>query len=439
MGWLCFRLQEDFVLAYWLIAALVLGALLPCRAQGPPVGWRELYQHAAANDQRLMALQEEVSQARGVLRQAGLRPATEFSVSGATGRPLGTLGEEQFGAAVSRALEASGKRSGRLAVAEYGVALAEANYQEGLRQLRYALRLQYSLYGTATHRLQIAEEVMQSWQRSLDLVAQRVEQGDASSLERNLIRVELARAKAECARLRGTLEKTRVELALLSTYDDPRGIPDPEISVPELLDISLNELRSQALQQRPDLHYTALSERQAESGVSLAKAEGKPDWTLSAGYTNVYSRFDNQLGLDRAGGLATLRDRDDLLVLGVTVPILGARRNQGNLEAASARMRGAQHRSRALSRSIPLQVDAAWGQYTGARESYETLTNEVLVPASENLQVIRQAYELGHLEMLDLLNEQRRFYSLRMEAVDLQLSIGQAMAELEFALGGELP
>lgn len=421
-----------------LFHALAFVFLLPGWGQTPSTGWRELLQHATQHNQELLAIQQEIGEARGAFRQAGLRPAPALEISGATGRPLLTKGEEQFGAAFSQTLEAGGKRSSRVAVASHEIALAEARYGEGLRQLRFQLRTRYAEYVSQAERLAIAEEVLRSWRQSLDLMTLRVEQGDAAVLERDLLRVELARTRAEQARIQGSLEEARLDLAVLATYDDPRQVPAPEAGPQTGPAISLEELRAGALAQRPDLRIANIIERQAEAGIDLAKAEGKPDWTLSAGYSRVYSRFDNQLGVDPTGGLATLRDRDDLLMAGISVPLFSRSRNQGNLEAASARHRGSRHRARALEKSIPLQVEAAWNQYTSAREAHQLLSEQVLGQSGNNLRVMQQAYELGHLHMLDVLNEQRRLYSIRMEAVDLRLRMMQALAALEFAYAGEL-
>jgi len=160
--------------------------------------------------------------------------------------------------------------------------------------------------------------------------------------------------------------------------------------------------------------------------------------TLSAGYSRVYSRFDDQYGLTPAGALTLLRDRDDVLSVGVSVPLFGRNRNAGNLEAAAARTRGAQYRMESLERSIPLEVEAAWRRVSSARQAHETLDQAVLRQAERNLEVIRGAYQLGQLRLLDVLNEQRRLLDIQLAAVDAKLDVLRGLAELERASGGEL-
>jgi cobalt-zinc-cadmium efflux system outer membrane protein len=413
--------------------------LLPWLCSAQTTSWFALKEHAMRHNQQILAIRQEIQEARGTLRQAGLRPPTQLGITGTTGRALGTIGEEQFGASISKTLEASGKRRGRIAVATEELALRQAAFDEAVRDLRYQLRLRYAEYAAETARLRIIDEVIQSWHNSLDLMTKRVEQGDAAVLERDLLRVELARSRAERARITGALEQARLDLAVLAAYEDPRQLPAAESPAALDLPSTLADMQRTALGMRPDLRAVVIAQRQAEAGVSLAKAEGKPDWTLNAGYSRVYSRFDDQRGVHPVNGsLMTLRDRDDLLSVGLEVPLFTSSRNQGNLESAVARQTRAQHRVKAMELSIPLQVEAAWNQYQSSREAYRILSEQVLTQSESNLNILQQAYQLGHLQMLDVLTEQRRLYSLRMEAVDLQLRTMQAYALLEYAYAGEL-
>ena len=69
---------------------------------------------AIESNRDLLAVSQRIDEARGLLRQAGVRPAPTLEASGTTGRPLGTVGEEQFGAGISQTLETAGKRPLRI-------------------------------------------------------------------------------------------------------------------------------------------------------------------------------------------------------------------------------------------------------------------------------------------------------------------------------------
>jgi cobalt-zinc-cadmium efflux system outer membrane protein len=53
--------------------------------------------------------------------------------------------------------------------------------------------------------------------------------------------------------------------------------------------------------------------------------------------------------------------------------------------------------------------------------------------------VIREAYRLGQLRLLDVLNEQRRLVDLQLSYIEAQAQAARALVELERAVGGPLP
>ncbi len=397
-----------------------------------------LLEKAIENNRELLAVRQRVEEARGLLRQAGVRPAPTLETSAATGRPLATVGEEQFGFGIAQTFETAGKRSKRIRVAEAQLALAGAEYDERVRQLRFEVRSRYAEYATEAERLRIVERLRDAYQRSLDLTKARVAQGDAAALERDLLLVEVSRTEAQRAAILGRMEAARAELARLAGLSDPHAIAPPLIEPLPFIHFDLGQIKDKALAERPDIRAAEIIRQQSEAESVLAQAQGRADVTLSAGYTRVFSRFDDQLGLTPAGVPATLRDRDDVLTIGVSIPLFGHKRNLGNIEAAAARIRAAQYRREFLERSIPLEVEAAWRRFTSARQAFQTLDETVLRQAEKNLEVIQRAYQLGQLRLLDVLNEQRRLLDTQLATVDSKLEVLRGFAELERASGGEL-
>ena len=90
-----------------------------------------------------------------------------------------------------------------------------------------------------------------------------------------------------------------------------------------------------------------------------------------------------------------------------------------------------------LEASIPLEVEAAWQHWDAATQSLKILDSGVLRQSEKNLEVIRQAYALGQLRLLDVLNEQRRLIDTRMTYIDAESDVRRGFIELERAVGGE--
>ena len=201
----------------------------------------------------------------------------------------------------------------------------------------------------------------------------------------------------------------------------------------------LGSLKTKAVESRGDLRSARLQEQQDQAGVQLAKANGKPDVGVSVGYIRQYSQFDDLFGQTPTGSLAPLRDRDDILSFGVSIPLRTSRSVRGDVQAATARTSGARFRREYLERSIPIEVEGAYQRWMAATESIELMRSGVVDPSTANLQVIREAYKLGQLRLLDVLNEQRRLVDTELAYIDAQADATRSWAEVERAIGGNLP
>jgi cobalt-zinc-cadmium efflux system outer membrane protein len=348
---------------------------------------------------------------------------------------LGTVGEQQFSASLSREFETAGKRARRRQVAEKQVAIAESEYAERVRQLRYEIAVRFADYTAAGEKVKMLDTLLESNRRSLDLIRARVEKGDAAALEQSLIAVEIGRAEAQRVSLAGQLESARADIARLIGLEAGETWSAPAPSAPPLT-MTLAALQKRALEQRPDLRAFALLEEQGAAATALAEAEGRPNITASLGYSHVTSRFDDRFGLTAAGERAQLQDRDNMLSVGVSLPLFSRRQNEGNIEASIARAKAAQLRREHLARAIPIEIEAAWRRFQSSRSALETLETQAILPAQRNLEVIRQAYELGQMRLLDVLAEQRRALDTQVAAVDLRLELHKSLFELERAAGG---
>jgi cobalt-zinc-cadmium efflux system outer membrane protein len=113
-------------------------------------------------------------------------------------------------------------------------------------------------------------------------------------------------------------------------------------------------------------------------------------------------------------------------------------RNRGNIEAAIARQSGAGLRRGYLESVIPTQVEAAYQRWRAAQSAADVFTKDVIDQSEKNLAVMRQAYNLGELRLLDILNEQRRLLDTELSYIDTQAELFRSYAELEEATGGSL-
>jgi len=265
----------------------------------------------------------------------------------------------------------------------------------------------------------------------------RVKEGDAAPLESALLQVEISRAEVMRASAEGRLRSAESEIRRLTEIGPSTQLPDAD-PVPSTA-IELADLTRRALSERPDLQSARLGEQREVAGISLAKAEAKPDVTVSAGYTRQNSQFDGLYGITSSGAVSPIRDRMDMLNFGVSIPLRTSRSGAGNVQSAAARASGAKAHREFLEQSIPIEVEAAYQRWKTALGSVSTMQSGVIGPSQSNLKIIQEAYRAGQLRLLDVLNQQRQLVDAQLALIDAQADATRSWAELERAVGGNLP
>lgn len=421
------------------LCALLLSASLLGAQQAPSTVSTvdDLVRTGIANNKDLAAVRKRIAEAKGLARQAGVRPAPTLGLNGATGKPLGTIGEEQYGGEYSQPIETFGKRGKRIRVAEFSVGLAEAELQGRTAELAYEIKVAYAEVLAERRKVKLLSDLADFNQDTLRLTEARVKEGDVAPLEAGLLKVEVNQAKVSRLSAQSRLTSAEFELRRLAGLTS--GTPIPNADFPAPVPLQLDVLQQKALKNRADLKTARLEEERQAASVELAKADAKPDVTLSAGYTRQYNQFDGLFGFRNNGALSPIRDQVDILTFGVSIPLRTSRSGAGNVQAAAARTSGARLHQEFLEKTIPLEVASAYQRWRTASESLQMLKTGVLDPSSANLSVIREAYKLGQLRLLDVLNEQRRLVDTQSAYIDAQADAARSLAEVERAVGGNLP
>lgn len=408
-------------------------------AQGPPRGvLDDLVQGAIERNREILAARERVREAQGLLRQAGVRPNPTLEVEGASGRPLGTRGEEEYSAGYFYPIETGGKRSKRLQVAELSIVLAQAEVDERARQLSYDIKAKAIEVLSNREKAAALTRLIEVTREAQRLTEGRVREGDAPRLDAQLLLVERNRTEAQRTATAGRAATAVMELRRFMGLTSAENVALGDGIPQETRTPVLEALLARALKERADIRVAQLLEEQGGAEILLAEAQGAPDVTLSARYTYRTSQFD-QFGLTAQGALSPLRDQDNVVTFGASIPLFTRKRNQGNVEAAAARASAARLRREFLARAVPLEVEAAYSRWSAARNTLAVFNDGVVRQSEENLSVVRQAYQLGQLRLLDVLNEQRRLVDTELAYIDAKADLAQSVIELERAIGASLP
>jgi outer membrane protein TolC len=85
------------------------------------------------------------------------------------------------------------------------------------------------------------------------------------------------------------------------------------------------------------------------------------------------------------------------------------------------------------------EVAAAFAQAEAARQALSLYERGVREVAARNVEVVRQAYELGRGSLLDVIAEQRRFIEVEAGYTETLKQVWDAATEIERAVGAPLP
>jgi len=117
----------------------------------------------------------------------------------------------------------------------------------------------------------------------------------------------------------------------------------------------------------------------------------------------------------------------------VMVPV--GNRNQGAVAAARAERAEAEHVRDARALAAQSEVASAVARDERVRQALALYASDVRTLARQNLEVVRETYELGRVTLSDVLAEQRRYLDIEMGYTEALRMAFEARTALARALG----
>jgi outer membrane protein, heavy metal efflux system len=398
---------------------------------------------ANQRSRELLAARQDLIIGQGRIVQAGLRPNPFISFDSTTDRSFASEGEGGYGVSYLHPFELGGKRSKRIEVARLQLEQARAAVAFRESQLNAEIGSQYAEALAAVENLGAVEQLLQLSTQTLQVTQVRLERGDVSGLDANLVRVEVNRLAVQQVQLEN---RTRAALLVLraSTGMDAdqafklRG----ELQAPRV-ELTQGEAEQLALENRQDLKAARLAEEAAKTDVRLAKAQAVPDVTTSFGYrretsvfgANALAKAFNPKALIPG---AKLSEQNKLWSFGISVQLPLFNRNQGAIEEAAGRVAQARQNREFAELVVKRDVAVAFNRYQAARQAVDLFQTGILILGRENLQTIRTAYGLGAQPIFEVINEQRRLVESQNGYIDALKEEYLSFIEMERAIGKPL-
>jgi cobalt-zinc-cadmium efflux system outer membrane protein len=387
--------------------------------------------YALAHNGELLAARKEIEAAQGLVKQAGLRanPKLDASVSqNVTGADNNVTVNGML------PLELGGRRSARIQVAEREVEVREQAVADRERMLAADVRAKFGEALASILKLGFDEELISASVRGYKLVVARVIEGRTAPLEQNMVLVEVNRMRSVREGDEGQVQVALLELRnlvgmnpeeplrLRGDFNDLIGPLPP-----------LAEATESALAGRPDLKLARALEGLAEARIEQARAGGRLDASLVAGYQRMNSGFPVS-GITSGGQLQPVQGVFHYATVGVSLDLPVRNKNQGAIEAAVAESDAVKRQREFAELTVRREVAAAYARYNSAARAMEIFRVGVRDQANANLEVVRQTYDLGAKSLLDYLGEERRYIELENGYIDALLDTYKARVEIERAV-----
>ncbi|WP_431470155.1 TolC family protein [Sphingosinithalassobacter sp. LHW66-3] len=358
---------------------------------------------------RIVGPRADTEAAQALVGQARLRPNPElsFEVENIAGSgAFSGLSATEYTLSVGQRLELGGKRSARVQAAEAQAQLANVRADLAEAELGFLVRERYVVAAAAASRVELALDIVERNVELARIAGVLVEVGREPPLRGLRAQAALAEARAELQAAEAASLAARTALAALwSDEGAPPVVPSdfPDIVPPSTVLVSTTGLQLQA----------ARAESQAaEAEIDRERSLRVPDPVVSAGVR----RFEET--------------NDNAFLVGVSIPLPFANRNQGNIAAAEARLRAANAREAIALADFEQAVTRARAQYLAAEARVETLSATSLPQAEEALRLVRIGYRNGRFPLIEVLSAAEARDDIREALIAAQEDQGQAAAEL---------
>ncbi|HEX4769492.1 MAG TPA: TolC family protein [Bryobacteraceae bacterium] len=397
------------------------------QANGTPVPltWQETQQKFRANNPTLLAGQNAIEEAKADEITAYLRPNPNLTLIADdlalfTYQPFQPLANGIFAGAVDYLHERQHKRELRLQSAQAATAIAVSTQADLERNLLFNLRDAFVRVLLAKAVRQLAQDNLAYYDKELTINRDRFEAGAMAQVD--FQRVELQRIQFESDLATADVNLRTAKIDLLQFIHD--RTPVDQFDVTENFDYdepdsTLEDLRTAALNTRPDVLQAKQTLEKARVDHSLAVANGSadPTWGFDVGRQPPVSFY--------AG-------------ISVSIPLRIFDRNQGDKLHTQIDIGRTAKLSDAAQVLALHDVDAAYATLQSTLRILRPYKAKYLKEATDIRETISFSYLHGAASLLDFLDAQKEYRATQLNYLNLVGAWFSAANQVNFSVGREV-
>lgn len=394
--------------------------------EGQPVTLQSLLQEALEKNPELAALRDQIAVARQrPMQERGLPPPmAEAQIWQWPINSLNPADTNMYMFMVSQDIPGRGKRDARVAVVEKDIALAGADVTIRARQVVNEIKQAYSS-------LFIARKATELHLASVDVLREIADAAQARYAAGRGSQQDLLKPVVELSKLHSDvimhdqeagLAIARLNVLLNRAPEMPIG-PLEEPHEETLLPTSA-ELQRLAVEHQPELQRARIEIARAQAELASARLERKPDFNVQGGYQLMPNQTDGVLAK-----------------VGITWPNApwSRARIDAKISGQAGAVTAAMSRERAMENMVRLAVQEAFVRARAAQGRASLLRTTIVPQSRQAFDVSRAAYQADRADFSTILDSERGLLASRLEYFRALADFTQAVADLERAVGTELP
>ena len=347
-----------------------------------------------------------VAEARAALAAAGHAGAAlaagphEWNVKAAAQRRSyrGGGDSQEWSAQLERSIRINGKGELDRQLGEVGLEIAQAKVSQVRGETARTLAELWLDWLAAVQAQELLTEQLSFAEASLRTVEVRQRAGDASALDVNVVRTDVAEAQRQTSRANSALAKAKAKLRV--RFPEAVLLPRP-MSDPATPSRREEEWRERILDQASLLRVARSQLRKAELTASRTRADRVPDPTLGVYTATEAFRSERVVGIS------------------ISIPLSGRYREAQMLQSLREveMARAALDRQR---RDLETEVAESYVDSVGAAERWR-LAERGRASAGETSRLMQRAYALGEADLQALLLARRQSSEASRAAVEARL------------------
>jgi len=410
----------------WLVSVALLLASVAAAQTKAPMSWDQVRQRFEQNNPTLLAGQLNIEESKAQELTANMRPNPSLSLTADQFNPFpggpshSCCGSLLTVAAVSYLHEREHKRELRLESAQKGTAIAASTQADLERSLLFGLRTAFVSTLQAKAVLQLAKDNLEYYDHVLEISRTRFSAGDIAQIDLDRLELQRVQYESDLETALVSLRTAKITLLMLLNERTPvdqydvTGVYDFQEKLP-----TLDEMRTTALDSRPDLKAAMQAVDKAQTEHRLEVANGSTDPTLSVD-AGRNPPIDQYVGFT------------------VSIPLRIFDRNQGEKLRTRLDITRNERLRDAAQALVFSDVDSGYVTLASTVELLKPYRAKYLDQSKRVRETIFFSYRNGGASLLDFLNAESEYRTVQLAYVNLLGSYLSAAAQLNMAVGREV-